>query len=74
MRNAAGTEIPVMLKETIVLDDPEATCRAALVGLGVTLTAVCHVLPHLERGTLVRLIPQWYVDGGPIRVSNGGAY
>jgi hypothetical protein len=30
MRNAAGTEIPVSLKETIVLDDPEATCRAAL--------------------------------------------
>src|SRR3954466_5798835 len=30
MRNAAGTEIPVKLAETIVLDDPEATCRAAL--------------------------------------------
>jgi DNA-binding transcriptional LysR family regulator len=68
MRNAAGTEIPVKLAETIVLDDPEATCRAALLGLGVTLIAVCHVLPHLERGTLVRLVPQWYSDGGPISV------
>src|SRR5207248_902203 len=68
MRNAAGAEIPVKLKETIVLDDPEATCRAALLGIGVTLMAVCHALPHLERGALVRLVPQWYADGGPISI------
>jgi DNA-binding transcriptional LysR family regulator len=68
MRNAAGAEVPVKLKETIVVDDPEATCRAALLGLGVTLIAVCHALPHLERGTLVRLLPQWYADGGPISI------
>lgn len=36
MRNAAGAEIAAALKETIVLDDPEAMCRAALLGLGVT--------------------------------------
>jgi DNA-binding transcriptional LysR family regulator len=68
MRDVAGTEIPVTLKETVVLDDPEATCRAALMGLGVTLIAVAHALPHLERGTLVRLLPQWYADGGPISI------
>jgi len=37
-------------------------------GLGVTLIAVCHALPHLERGALVRLLPQWYADGGPISI------
>jgi DNA-binding transcriptional LysR family regulator len=68
MRNAAGTEMPVSLKETIVFDDPEATCRAALQGLGVTLIALCHALPYLERGALVRLVPQWYADGGPISI------
>ena len=68
MRNAAGSEIPVKLAETIILDDPEATCRAALLGLGVTLNAVCHVLPHLESGALVRLVPQWYIDEGPISI------
>lgn len=68
MRNAAGTEIAVMLKETLVLDDPEAMCRAALLGLGVTLIAVPHALPHLESGALVRLVPQWYTDGGPISI------
>jgi DNA-binding transcriptional LysR family regulator len=68
MRNAAGTEIPLKLAETVVLDDPEAACRAALLGLGVTLIATCHALPHLERGALVRLVPQWYSDGGPISI------
>jgi DNA-binding transcriptional LysR family regulator len=68
MRNAAGAEIPATLKETIVLDDPEAMCRAALLGLGVTLIAVPHALPHLEKRALVRLLPQWYADSGPISI------
>ena len=68
MRNAAGAEVAATLKETIVLDDPEAMCRAALLGLGVTLIAVPHALPHLEKRTLVRLVPQWYADAGPISI------
>jgi len=68
MRNAAGDEMAVPLKPTIAFDDPEAMCRAALLGLGATLIAVPHALPHLERGTLVRLVPQWYVDAGPISI------
>ncbi|MER9969097.1 LysR family transcriptional regulator [Mesorhizobium sp. M0060] len=68
MRDAAGAETIATLKETIVLDDPEAMCRAALLGLGVTLIAVPHALPHLERRALVRLLPQWYADGGPISI------
>jgi DNA-binding transcriptional LysR family regulator len=68
MRNAARAEFTVRFQETIILDDPEATCRAALLGLGVTLLAVPHALPHLERGALVRLVPQWYADGGPISI------
>ena len=68
MRNTAGAEMAALLKETIILDDPEAMCRAALLGLGVTLIAVPHALPHLERGALVRLVPQWYADAGPISI------
>jgi DNA-binding transcriptional LysR family regulator len=68
MRNAAGDELAVPLKTTIAFDDPEAMCRAALLGLGVTLIAVPHALPHLERGSLVRLVPQWYADCGPISI------
>lgn len=68
MRDAAGAEMVVRLKETAVFNDPEAMCRAALLGLGVTLMAVPHALPHLESGALVRLIPQWYSDAGPISI------
>ena len=68
MRNAAGDEMAVTQTTTIAFDDPEAMCRAALLGLGVTLIAVPHALPHLERGALVRLVPQWYSDGGPISI------
>jgi len=68
MRNAAGDEMAVPQKTTIAFDDPEAMCRAALLGLGVTLIAVPHALPHLENGTLVRLVTQWYADAGPISI------
>ncbi len=66
MRNASGIQMPAPIKASITFDDPEAMCRAALLGLGVTLIAVPHALPHLERGALVRLAPQWYADAGPI--------
>ena len=56
MRNAAGTEIPVRLKETIILDDPEATCRAALHGLGIT-SSRCVTHFRIWTGALVRLVP-----------------
>jgi DNA-binding transcriptional LysR family regulator len=68
MRDVAGTETVAPLKETVVFDDPEAMCRAALLGLGVTLIAVPHALPHLETGALVRLVPQWYSEAGPISI------
>ncbi len=66
MRNAAGAEIPATPTERIVLNDPAAMCRAALLGLGITLLVVPDVLSHLESGALIRLVPQWYADAGPI--------
>jgi DNA-binding transcriptional LysR family regulator len=68
MRNAAGDEMEVLQQATLAFDDPEAMCRAALLGLGVALIAVPHALPHLESGTLLRLIPNWYSDAGPISI------
>src|SRR5260370_879239 len=68
MRNAAGDEMEAPQQATLAFDDPEAMCRAALLGLGVTLIAVPHALPHLESGTLVRMVPQWYADAGPISI------
>jgi DNA-binding transcriptional LysR family regulator len=68
MRDVAGAEMMAPLKETMMFDDPEAMCRAALLGLGVTLIAVPHTLSHLESGALVRLVPQWYADAGSISI------
>lgn len=66
MRDAHGREVAAPLRDTIVLNDPSAMRRAALLGLGVSLLAVPDVLPYLESGALVRLVPQWYADAGPI--------
>ncbi|WP_428413024.1 LysR family transcriptional regulator [Pararhizobium sp.] len=68
MRNAAGEEEAISLKETIVVNDPAAMRAAAILGLGVTLLAKPDALPHLERGELVRLLPAWWVDAGPISI------
>ncbi|MBY6264015.1 LysR family transcriptional regulator [Azospirillum sp. 412522] len=66
MRDVAGAERPATLPESIVLNDPAAMREAALLGLGVALLAVPDVLPHLERGELLRLVPRWYADAGAI--------
>ena len=42
--------------------------EAARLGLGVALLAMSDVLPELESGTLVRLVPRWYADAGAISV------
>lgn len=72
MRDAHGTEMAAEVPESIVFSDPAAMVRAALLGLGVTLVAVPDALAHLESGALVRLVPRWYADAGPISVYHSG--
>ncbi|SCW29362.1 LysR family transcriptional regulator [Pseudomonas sp. NFACC05-1] len=66
LRNAAGRESAVQLNESMIFNDPVAMREAALLGLGVALLVVPDALPWLERGELVRLLPDWYVDLGVI--------
>lgn len=68
MRDAAGGEMPAQLSETIVVNDPAAMREAAILGLGVALLSVSDVLSSIERGELVRLLPHWYADAGPISI------
>ncbi|KML62113.1 LysR family transcriptional regulator [Burkholderia cepacia] len=68
MRDAAGGEMPALLGETIVVNDPAAMREAAILGLGVALLSVSDVLSSIERGELVRLLPHWYVDAGAISI------
>jgi len=66
MRDAIGTELPAALNEAIVVNDPGAVSQAALLSLGVALISVPEALPYLESSALVRLVPSWYADLGPI--------
>jgi DNA-binding transcriptional LysR family regulator len=66
LRNANGIEVAGALAETIIVNDPVAMREAARLGLGVSLIALFDVLPELERGDLVRLLPNWYADAGAI--------
>jgi DNA-binding transcriptional LysR family regulator len=66
LRKTNGIEMAGMLTETIVVNDPAAMCEAARLGLGVSLIALVTVLPELERGDLIRLLPDWYADAGAI--------
>jgi len=66
MRNAAGEEQPGHLPVSFAVNDPAAMQEAALLGLGVTMLAVPDVLPALETGDLIHLLPDWYADAGMI--------
>jgi DNA-binding transcriptional LysR family regulator len=66
MRNRQGVEATLEHKARVVADDPEAICRAALMGLGVAMIAVPYVERHLENGALRRVVPDWYADLGAI--------
>lgn len=68
MRDAVGNESAATLCEDIVVNDPAAMREAARLGLGVALLAMPDVLPELETGALVRLVPRWYADAGAISV------
>ncbi|CDZ56315.1 LysR family transcriptional regulator [Neorhizobium galegae] len=68
MRNAGGDEVPVALREKMVLNDPAAIAHAADLGLGVAMIAMPDALSYLESSTLVRLLPDWYADIGPISI------
>jgi DNA-binding transcriptional LysR family regulator len=66
LRNANGDEVAGTLTESTVVNDPAAMREAARLGLGVSLIALFDVLPELERGELIRLLPNWYADAGVI--------
>jgi DNA-binding transcriptional LysR family regulator len=66
MRNVVGEEVPAVLTESIVVNDPAAMRKAAELGLGVAMLAIPDALPQLKSRALVRLVPKWYADAGAI--------
>ncbi|CAN7213216.1 MULTISPECIES: LysR family transcriptional regulator [unclassified Variovorax] len=66
LRNAAGDEGAADAKPRLVFSDPEAIAHAAMMGLGIALLPMAFALHGLQSGELVRVLPGWYADSGPI--------
>jgi DNA-binding transcriptional LysR family regulator len=66
MRNSRGDEAPVEMHTRVIFSDPEAMCQAALMGLGIALLPMPFARPWLNSGGLVRVLPGWWADGGPL--------
>ena len=72
LTNRAGETAVVDLRTRVVINDPESACRCALLGLGVTFLVMANVVQHLHSGALVRLMPDWHADIGPISLYFSG--
>ena len=68
LRNREGQQAPIDLQVRMTLGDPEASCQAALMSLGICLVSTPHALPHLDSGALRRVLPDWYVDTGIVSI------
>ena len=66
MCNGAGDEAGVVLRDTLIVNDAIAATAAATQGMGVAMLVMPDALPGLLAGTLVRLLPDWWVDAGNI--------
>ena len=66
LRDGQGGEGVAECRPRAILDDPEAMAQAAIDGLGVALLPTPHAQPHLRSGALIRLLPGWCADSGPL--------
>ena len=66
LRSRRSDEQPVPCRPRLVFTDPGAIADAARLGLGVALLPMPFAFDHLGSGELVRLLPGWYSDAGPL--------
>lgn len=66
LRNQVGEQCQAECRTRIILDDPEAIAHAAILGYGVAFLPMPHAFRWLSSGALVRLLPAWYAEQGPI--------
>lgn len=72
LRNREGLLASVEMKTRMTFSDPEAACVAAEAGLGIALVSTGHAQTYLRRGTVQRVLPDWYVDAGAISIYFAG--
>lgn len=66
MRNAAGKEAQISLDVRMMVNDPDALCKSVIMGMGIGLLPMAHVRRFIESGALIRLLPGWQMDVGPV--------
>jgi DNA-binding transcriptional LysR family regulator len=66
LRSRRAPEQPVPCKPRLIFSDPEAIAQAARLGLGVALLPMPFAFALIDSGELVRLLPGWYSDAGPL--------
>ena len=66
LRSRRTPERPVDCRPRLILSDPEAVAQAARLGLGVALLPMPFAFASIASGELLRLLPGWYADAGPL--------
>jgi DNA-binding transcriptional LysR family regulator len=66
LRTRRTAEQPVPCRQRLIFSDPEAIAQAARMGLGVALLPMPFALSLIRSGELVRILPGWYSDAGPL--------
>jgi DNA-binding transcriptional LysR family regulator len=68
LRTRRTVELAVPCAPRLILSDPEAIAEAARLGLGVALVPMPFAFAHIASGALLRLLPGWYSDAGPLSI------
>jgi DNA-binding transcriptional LysR family regulator len=68
LKNQDGGEVVANVRPVAVLDDPEALARGAACGLGIAMLPLPHALPLLQSGEIVRVLPAWHAETGPLSI------
>jgi DNA-binding transcriptional LysR family regulator len=66
LRSRRAAEQPVPCRPRLIFSDPEAMAQAARLGMGVALLPMPFAFALIDSGELVRLLPGWYSDAGPL--------
>jgi len=66
LRSRRTAEQTVPCRPRLIFSDPEAVAEAARLGLGVALLPMPFAFARIQSGELVRLLPGWYSDAGPL--------
>jgi len=66
LRSRRMAEQPVPCRPRLIFSDPEAIALAARIGLGVALLPMPFAFASIKSGELLRLLPGWYSDAGPL--------